>query len=253
MLSNDLDSLWSCTLLEQVKGWKINYFYDFNSIYYIQKSKSRPIGVDIDFTKGKCFSNHVTMLNADDAYNKQAINFNIADKVNISNYYNKYSGSTVLMLYWLYDIPLPKSIEGKMILLAIDGTFSGYYLPYKQCREANYHYLVEVMGYEELYYILQEHKADDFRNIAQKWKTYERIQLKDRILTTDLMLKGLSQELDIPLYLPENDFKSMGSMQNKMNELPSWEFTNAKNNKQIFSMALTRKNLVNYTKMEVVS
>ena len=85
ILSNDIDSLFSCILLEQLKGWKINYFYDFKHIYNTEYAipQKRPIGVDIaiNIKDFKCFDNHVVMLKPTDKINYSSINFNTAECV----------------------------------------------------------------------------------------------------------------------------------------------------------------------------
>lgn len=247
VLSNDLDSLWSCTLLEKIKGWKINYFYNFNNIYRTKDTTSKAIGVDIDLAKGRCFSNHVTMMVEEDIYNKSAINFNIVDRTNRNNYYEKYCGSTVLMLYSLYNFPLPDTDLGKMILLAVDSTYLGYYLPYKECREANKYYICHAMGFEELYELLGRYNVDDFEQVIDKYKLKENIYMKDNKLQTNLLLNELSEVLGLPFFMPKNDFLNYRQLEYRTAKLPNTDFTLAKINKQIFSLAITRKNEVKYT------
>jgi hypothetical protein len=47
-LSDDLDSLLSCRLLEKIKGYPINYFYDFTNLYQTENANGKALGVDID-------------------------------------------------------------------------------------------------------------------------------------------------------------------------------------------------------------
>ncbi|ABO50651.1 conserved hypothetical protein [Desulforamulus reducens MI-1] len=112
IMSNDLDSFFSCQLLETVKGWKPNYFNsDFKSMGITEyaNSGSNVIGVDLSLCSGKTFDNHVVMMNQDDDYNYDSCNFNIIDKISRENYFSKYCGSTLLTIWSLYNIPLPKS------------------------------------------------------------------------------------------------------------------------------------------------
>lgn len=247
-LSDDFDSLWSCTLLQQLKGWDINYFYDFSNIYYINNNSNKIIGVDIDLCKGRCFSNHVTMLSALDTYNTKAINLNIADRINTRNYFYKYSASTVLMLYSLYNIPLPDTELGKMILLSVDSAFLGYYYQYKECNQANYHYLVEVLEFQELYDILKQHKQLDFKNLIDKYNLKEKIYIdEDGKLQTNIKLKELSEVLELPFFMPKNRFHFCENYETRKVWINDDDFTLAKINKKIFSMALTRRDKVSYS------
>ncbi len=70
ILSNDIDSLLSIKLLEQVNPeWKLKYFYDFDGgLFYTGERKGKYadiVGVDIafDYKDIKTFDNHVTSDN----------------------------------------------------------------------------------------------------------------------------------------------------------------------------------------------
>ena len=60
VLSDDIDSLASCAVLNNIKGWEIGYFYDFNTIYateQMQKRRHKRCWVDIATHKGHAFDN----------------------------------------------------------------------------------------------------------------------------------------------------------------------------------------------------
>ena len=129
--SNDLDSLVSCALLRELKGYPINYFYDFRTLYKADREDNRKaIGVDMALaSSGRCWDNHVTLARWDSKSNPMAANPNNIFNINAGNkteYVKKYAMSTTLLIYSYYDIPLPKSTEAQKILLAIDTGHQGH-------------------------------------------------------------------------------------------------------------------------------
>ena len=250
VLSNDLDSLFSCEILREVKGWQIQYFnHNFDSMGISEPSNSEYIGVDLSLTHGKCFDNHVVMLNEHDDYNYKSINFNVADQISRENYFQKYCGSTLLMIWSLYDIPLPESEEGKMILLAIDSTFKGYYSPYANDKNSNKKYLVDVMGLGELYEVLKRHKQQDFIKIMQKYNLNGKIDVKNGYLNTDIDLPGLREVFDLPFLLPRNPFQLLYKFNNTGKGLPKNNYNYFRDDisENMFSVALTRRDFINYS------
>ena len=128
ILTDDIDSFLSCMLLKHIKNWEISFFFDFNNIYRKKNEgsiwfKDNVIGVDAALTQGKCFDNHATDISNDDINNPEAININQYHGVTNMNYTDKYAGSTLLELWSLYEMPIPKYEYGKLLLLAVDGTF----------------------------------------------------------------------------------------------------------------------------------
>lgn len=129
ILSNDIDSLMSCCLLNYLFQTKITHFYNFKAIYTTDEKAKNLIGVDIAFSNNfKVFDNHVTRIDKNDKVNILSANLNAIYNISRENYYKKYCGSTLLQIWSLYDVPLPKTEEGKMILLAIDSSFKGHYI-----------------------------------------------------------------------------------------------------------------------------
>jgi hypothetical protein len=251
ILSNDLDSLFSCEILKQVKEWNINYFNsNFNSLGITENANSNnPIGVDLSLTSGKCFDNHVVMMNSNDDYNYQSANFNIIDKINRENYFSKYCGSTLLMIWSLYDIPLPKDEEAKMILLCIDSTFKGFYSPWPLPREANKKYLVDYMNFPELHEILHKYKQDDFKKLFGKYNLNGKIYLKGGYLHTDIDLEALREIFNLPFLLPKNRFYKKEEYESNVMSLPKGNYSWGKDDisEDMFSVALTRRDYINYS------
>ncbi|MDD2288020.1 MAG: hypothetical protein PHY55_04215, partial [Bacteroidales bacterium] len=80
-LSDDLDSLLSCYLLEQIKGYPIHYFYDFKNLSKIENANRQSIGIDIDLVNGKCWGNHLTFQSLGDIFNIECANLNTVCKI----------------------------------------------------------------------------------------------------------------------------------------------------------------------------
>jgi len=252
IMSNDLDSFFSCQLLETIKGWQVNYFnYDFKALGITEyaSSNSEIIGVDLSLCMGKTFDNHVVMMNNDDNYNYESCNFNIIDKISRENYFSKYCGSTLLMIWSLYNIPLPATEEAKMILLCIDSTFKGFYSPYPLPREANKKYLVDYMEFPELYKVLENHKQIDFVKLISKYNLAGKISPKKGILHTDIDLESLRKVFDLPFLLPENRFYKKEVYENNAMRLPSnnYQWVKSDVSENMYSIALTKRDYINYS------
>ena len=246
ILSNDVDSLYSCILLEQVKGYEINYFYDFRNLYQFMTSQNECIGVDIDLTEGYCISNHVTRLSEQDKHNPKALNLNNA--ITNDNYKEKYSGSTVLYLYRLLKLPLPDTEQGKMILLAIDASFKGFYNP--DFHAIHKYYLVDILGFEELYYLCQKYTLEDFINLIIKYNLNGKIWFNNCGLQTNIKLRELQEVLKLPFFMPKNKFTKIKEFEYITKPISN-EKTKEELDSNIFSLALTRKNYVNYSKLKM--
>ena len=245
ILSNDIDSLYSCILLKQTKGFEINYFYDFRNLYQSKQSQNEYIGVDIDFMEGYCISNHVTRLSEQDKYNPKALNLN--NTITNDTYKGKYSGSTALYLHRLLKFPLPTTEQGKMILLAIDAGYKGFYNP--DFRDIHKHYLVDVLEFEELYYICQKYCIDDFISIIIKYNLNGKIWFNNGGLQTNIKLKELQEVLGLPFFMPKNKFTKIKEFEYITKPISN-EKTKEELDSNIFSLALTRKNYVNYSKLK---
>lgn len=251
IMSNDLDSLFSCELLKVVKGWKPNYFNsNFSSMGLTEDANGdEVIGVDLSLCHGRTFDNHVVMMNSNDDYNYQSANFNIIDKISRENYFSKYCGSTLLIIWSLYNIPLPVTEEAKMILLCIDSTFKGFYSPYPLPREANKKYLVDYMEFPELYECLQRHKQYEFGNLISKYNLAGKIKPKNGILQTNIDLEPLREVFDLPFLLPKNRFYKKEEYESNVMSLPKNNYRWVKDDisEEMYSVALTKRDYINYS------
>lgn len=219
ILTDDIDSLLSCAILKNVKGWNIEYVMlfkadkekNFDYMGITSNATNEAVGIDLALQHGKCFDNHVSRLDELDSANKECINLNFIKDVTRKNYFKKYNLSTVLLLWGLYNLPIPESEEGKMILLAIDGTFSSHFSKYQNDRDMNRFYMCEVLGLEELYQCQLRHKQYEFVDIIKKYNLNKKIQATKGYLHTDIDIVGINLEigLDTNVWceLPKDRFK----------------------------------------------
>lgn len=256
ILTDDIDSLLGCSVIKTKRKACISAFYDFCTMHYTEMYKwtvdnnlnNELIGVDCGLTHGKTYDNHVQKIASQDRVNEESINFNVIDNINCDNYFNKYCGSTALMLWSLYDLELPKSEEGKMILLAIDSSFLGFYSDYENNIEANKHYIIDIMGFEELYAVLERHTKQDFFNIIDKYNLKEKIICKNGKLKTNIKVQEIASELGIDIELPDDAFIIEKTYRTtKTNITCDSKFVKAMYD-CLFSFALTRRNTIQYSK-----
>lgn len=243
-LTDDIDSLVGCLIEEKVKGNKINYFYNFDSVYIMDKNVRKPtLGIDLAFTNGKCWDNHVTRLHEGVRVNKQSANINSVLDISGKNYFDKYCMSTAIMMWSFYDLPLPTTKEGKMILLAIDSGFKGHYS--NTFKKVHNKYL-EMLGFEELIDILNNSTIDEFRAIQDKYRMSEKITIDENgYLDTDLPLLLLSDALEMELELPSQKFTLHKQFKNVGRKVQGDEIGELNNN--VISFALTGKRYYKYT------
>lgn len=250
ILSDDIDSLTSCAVISQAKNWDIEYFYNFNGMGTTKNGTNEMVGVDIALCNGKTFDNHVVMLHIDDEFNPESINPNILNKSRRSNYSTKYCGSTLLLVWSLFNRPLPKSEIGKMILLAIDSTYKGFYSGNSTFEKANKHYLCDMLGLDELYECQKRHKAIEFTDLIKKFNLNSKITSKKGILSTSLKLDEISEEIEIELQLPTDTFYKYSEYGNNKMDLNYSSRYHLKVNDVIiepFSLALIYNDTVKYS------
>lgn len=251
VLSDDVDGLVSTSLLKFCKNWNVEYFYDFNTLYasnnlYFRENKSATrvwADVSIVVHDAMTFDNHVNRMNLQDYTNPNAINPNILDDITNENYFNKYAGSTALLIWDLYKVPLPSTEEGKMLLLCIDSTFKGFY--HSSYREANRHFLCDVLDMEELYEVLKRHTSSEFYQMIDKYELNKKIWVNaDGQLQTNLNIELLTELLEIPVELPTLKMNEYMEFESKFAQ---YYGTSIKNIKGVATLALTGKNKCSYS------
>lgn len=122
VLTDDVDSLFSCKRLNTLFGVEIGGFYDFNSGLWLNEEKidhgwKTPIFVDLSVGQDQlCFDNHRTFLNN-------------PNRVNPNNFHNgrfneKYNFGTLALVCALYGGVELMDEELRTMILAVDGVSS---------------------------------------------------------------------------------------------------------------------------------
>lgn len=244
MLTDDLDSLLGCAIEKHVKGNDINYFYNFNKIYVAdQEDERKAIGIDSALHSGKSWCNHVVRINENDYVNPQTANINALLKVHSGNYTKKYAMSTVLTMWSYYNLPLPETKEGKMLLLCVDSSFLGHY---NETFKPIHNAYLELMGFEELIDLLNETHKFEYEMLQEKYKTKAKIKLNSEgYLQTDLPLAELQGVFNLPLKLPEQQFTLRNQFKEGKGEV--WRTPSKDQLENVISFALTGKKFFKYT------
>ena len=252
VLSDDIDSLASCALLTKVKGWNIKYFYDFERAYASKalakelKTKGKinnKCWVDVAVQNGYAIDNHLSRFKYDEIWNEDMININTYGDACNDYYTFKYSGSTLLEVWSILDYPLPKTEVGKMILLAIDSSFKGFYN--QKFADVQYEYLVDTLGLDDLYDVIWRHKSYEFYNVMKKYKLNSKIEY-DNGLKTDMDLSVIGKLLGVEITLPTDEFFVYKEFEVIEDDVSEWDDIYTYRN--AFSLALTYKNKVRYSK-----
>ena len=237
VMSDDIDALVSASLLKREKGWNVKYFYDFDNFYKSDiDSRHTRVWCDIAILKNgeRAFDNHVSRTDGSDLVNKNCINPNLLNDVTAMNYKRKYAGSTALLIWSIYRIPLPKTEEGKMLLLCIDSAFKGYYTDrFKyMCK----FYLRDMFGFDELIDVLERHTAEDFYRIIDKYHLTRKIVVSTKgHLYTDLDLDTIGELLELDLKLPDIQFNIAKELERKSGKIGIKRVKDLKQN--IFTLA----------------
>lgn len=243
VLSDDMDSLLSTTLLNMVQGYEINYYYTFKGIHVLNPNDTRKtIGVDMAIKKGMTWDNHVVKIHEDDFVNPQSANINALLGINQSNYFQKFCGSTALQIYSYYDIPLPTTDEGKLYLMTIDSSYLGHYD--NRYKEVHNNYF-EMLGYTELIDLLN--RTSEFR--FDYMKANDRLTFKNNEVTFRKQDKEYAEKLlGLELILPTGDFQLLQDFKRGANKIS--DIKNPIYYDDIFSYALTGKNYISYSTYE---
>lgn len=249
-LSNDLDSLLSCIFLKLFKGYDISHFYTFNAIGEIEGHNSSPqslIGVDIALEFGRCWDNHITMLNRNDSVNEQSANLNAINKISRSNYFTKYCGSTLLQILSYYSYDLSQfSEEALMILMCIDSSFLPFYTSFK---DTGTYYMQEILQFPELVELTERHTQSEFEQLNRKYNLKAPITLKKGYLETKIDLASLSEVFSMPISLPTSGFKLLEEFEEDGQSLTRG-FYGASKPTGLFSIAVTNRDYYRYSKVK---
>lgn len=257
ILSDDIDSLFSCIILNKLFGTKVGAFYSFNKMYInknITKNR-KPIGVDADFIHKRCYGNHVTLLSNGDIKNDKCVNLNNIFNINSNNYTKKYAGSTLLTIISMYNYPIKNlTEEAKMILWCIDVAYKGYFYNNYIIKKTHKDYFTKILELEDMYNVLERHSEQEFKDIIDKYKLYKNISINQNgNLETEIDLKSLSKIFNLNLMLPKREFKLNKAYIQECKNIKyipknkKYIQDNLKENEYIFSLALTYTNSIKYT------
>ena len=251
VLSNDIDSLASCAVLKKVKGWGIKYFYDFNNVYreYKYESDTEKCWVDVAIKEGHAFDNHVSRVSLLDEWNEDMVNLNQMCWVTNECYADKYAGSTLLEVWSLYNLPLPKTEKGMMLLLAIDSSFKGFYAD--KFHDIQKYYLVDVLGFTELYNVIKRHKKDEFYELIAEYGLNAEIEYKNGHLKTNLRLKEIGKLLELDLELPIETYEIIERYDIVEENVQSYHHCVDDVSLRVKTLAFTYKNKMRYSKVHV--
>lgn len=253
VLSDDIDGLVSTSALKYAKNWNVEYFYNFktlyasNDVYFKENKAATRVWADVSIVvqDAMTFDNHVNRVNLSDYTNPNAINPNVLSDITNENYYDKYLGSTALVIWSLYGIPLPETELGKMILLAIDTTFKGFYGK-DQYKRANKHFLCDVLGLEELYEVQKRHTSKEFYQLFDKYNLNRKIEINgEGYLESSLDMEFLSDVLGIPVELPTKKMNKWAYFEDKFSAFYSLE--TIKDIPRLVTIAFTGKNKCCYS------
>lgn len=250
-VGDDIDSLMTAALLQRLFGLEIIYYYDFKNFYRTKETNKIPIGCDMAWERGYCFDNHVVQLNQDDKYNVNSANMNIANNISRDNYFEKYALSTLLTVWSYFDFPLPTRRVAQEILLSVDVAFKGHYND--NFKQTNNKYL-HMLEFQDLISVLNEHDANYFYDIILKYGLEKKILLNQNgFLDTQINLATLQGFFDLDLKLPNEQFHLYKQYEYNRCALENKKYYKSDNKSKIISLALTRKNYVNYTYCQKVN
>lgn len=247
MGTDDLDSQGSISLLNQVFGYEQNGYVTRDGIYVIDKGHRNHIGVDLAVIHNrKTYDNHVTMLTKDSFVNPNSANVNAIMKINQKdNYTEKCAFSTMLQIYSLFDIPLPKTDEGKMFLLSIDSSHLGHYLPKFKPIHTQW---LEKLELTDLIDILNKYSKNEISNMRKG----EKLTFTDGYLTYNQEYKDWAEKhLGYEIILPTGKFTKVADFEQCYGESRLLESDITKD-KNVFSCAMTKGKEVSYSRIKKI-
>lgn len=218
-MSNDNDGVITSSLLKHEKGWETNQFYDYEQRAVLNPNNNLSVvAVDCGATSNEdihSIDNHLGNHTKDSRINPNSINLNLFNRVSAKeNYTDKYAMSTLLMCYVALGKSLPSSELGKMILIAIDVGYKGFYKGYNEEYLAN----LEQLGLkEELLPILEKYTFEDFvefhkTKLGLGKDTVHLFLGEGELWVHEDMLEVyefISQELGFPVEIPKGNFTTI--------------------------------------------
>ena len=193
------------------------------------------------FLKSRCFDNHISKRTKNDEHNPLCANLNLIHNISCENYTSKYSMSTLMLIMSLYDIPLPRTTEGKEILLAIDTSFKGFYSDYFRPVHTNW---LEELGFTELIDILNKRNMKYFYGLIKQYNLQKKIEInKNGCLRSEIKFDAIQPFFDFEIGLPAEQFRLIKKCQRANHET----YIQLPERERIISLAYTKRNFVSYT------
>ena len=253
ILTDDIDSLMSCIVLNLLKGYEIRYFYDCSYTNTTQciytdvnintnTNVNEIVGVDFALEGFKTWDNHVTRITSNDPCNTLSANLN--NYITRNSYYSKYLVSTFFTVCWYYNIDFMKwTREQLLILCAIDGMYHPFKEENKRFKTtAKRHFkelVVEFLG------DFIQCNLNDIIQIEKDLNLKDgKIKVNDvGYLITDIDLLWLSKIFNMPIELPKSQFKTSGVYNKYYYDLDNKTSKTAlQGDKRLLNFALTYKN-----------
>jgi len=234
ILTNDLDSLFACAVLKKIYGCNIVGFYDFKQMAFCDKPKNL-VGVDLDMSRGKCFSNHKTYYQNDNAINLNTLQPD-------TRYGRKYPLSTTMLVLWLVNYPFCRLTDEQLkVLISID---SGYLWHYGKDWNREVHaWWLESMGLDAFTDMLNRTSKDEFEVIKKKYNLDSTIQLHAGRLHSAIRVDAINELFGFDMELPKDIFKTHTYFKNI--QLLTWQRGKLNDGKDIcFSNAMVSKDSV---------
>lgn len=186
VMSDDMDSYFSCRYLNKSFGVEIGGFYDFRKGLFLTdkaaNSGKTAVYVDLSITEGFTFDNHRSIFTSNFAVNPN----NVIDPMDDKTYSQKYCGGTFLLIAALYnDIPnaygtiAEMSELQKAYLLAIDSFYIGYYNNGGKYRHINIDWLDRLGVKDALLPVLENHDIQYFSNLLLEEQLKEPIRIRN--------------------------------------------------------------------------
>jgi hypothetical protein len=170
-------------------------------------------------------------------------------RVTNDNYTDKYAGSTLLTVWSVYNIPLPETEIGKMLLLCIDSAYKGFYAP--AFHDIQKHYLVDIMGLDGLYDVIKRHTEEEFEDLIIEYGLRKKITWNNEVIETELPLDEIGQALGIDLnIIPKSEFFHIRQLKQVQTDLKKdCEYVDDVS-KHIKTFAIVYKNKIKYSKIK---
>lgn len=184
IMTDDMDSFFSCRFLNRRFSVEIGGFYKFNNGIYLTdkaaKSDKQPIYVDCSIVRDgiMAFDNHRCLMS-----NHMIVNPNLVmDRMDNKTYFNKYCGGTLLFLCALYGGEFSE-LE-KDFMIAIDSFSIGWYKDNGSFRKINEYWLDMLGMTETLTPTLNRHDMQYYTDLLVKYQLKEKIYIEENKLKT---------------------------------------------------------------------